>query len=268
MTDRRLEALGLDGVPALDPLSYPGRPVPWPALLRGDELLRLEPGPTPPGRWAAGPDGTLDHVLRRAGLCDVAGRVPVLAVGSNACPGQLRHKLLAAEVPSGVPMVPVGVGGLGIGVSAHISVAGYVSASPFAGAAFPARAVMCWFDPAQLAVVDATEPNYRRVLLPADRFPVTVPGGGRLPDAWLYVNRHGVLALDGRTPLPGRDQRSLLRELLAASARLRGLLGPGPRTWVARAAADPAVRDAGNRALAAEGWLLRQDSLLYLPSLD
>ncbi len=263
--DRRLSALGLDGVPALDPLSYPGRPVPGPSLLLGDELLALLPADAPLGRWRVGPGQgrhsgrELDAVLRGSGLAGVAGREPVIAVGSNASPGQMRHKLVLAGTPVALPMVPVTAGGLAIGVSAHISVAGYVSASPFADPGCVSTPVVSWLDPAQLTAVDATEPNYHRVRLPAADFPLTLPGGRPLPQAWLYVNRHGVLTLDGLTPRPGGEQRALLRELLAASARLRALLGPGPRTWVARAACDPAVRAQGNRVFAEEGRLLRQE---------
>lgn len=265
MADRRLSALGLDGVPVLDPLSYPGRPVPGPSLLLGEELLTLRPVDGPVGRWRTEPDGAeLDAVLRESGSAGVADRLPVLAVGSNASPGQMRHKLLAAGLPVALPMVPVTAGGIGIGVSGHISVFGYVSASPYAEPGCGSAPVVCWLDPDQLTAVDATEPNYRRVLLPADRFPVTLPGGTPLPEPWLYVNRHGVLALDGRTPRPGGEQRALLRELLAASGRLRTLMGPGPRTWVARVTADPAVRAEGNQLFADEGWLLPQESLLAL----
>lgn len=97
---RTLTELGLDTVPFEHPLTYPGRPVPWPALLRGERLLRLEPGPEagpatglgpegepgpgpgalggPLGRWLAGwlveGGGRLDQVL-----ADLDRRHPVLA---------------------------------------------------------------------------------------------------------------------------------------------------------------------------------------------
>ncbi|MDI5962700.1 hypothetical protein [Streptantibioticus silvisoli] len=258
-----LAALGLDGVPLLDPLSYPGRPVPWPALLRGDQLLALRPpdgGPAAVGRWTAADGTALDALLAGDGRPGTGERVPVLAVGSNASPGQTRHKLLSAGVAVVVPMVPATVEGLGVGVSAHVSASGYVGAAPYAGPG-TARVVVTWLDAEQLAVVDATEPNYRRVRLPAADFPVTLPDGTVPPWCDLYVNRHGVLAPDG-VPLPATGQRDLLRDLLARSARLRDLLGPDPRAWVTRAAADPAVRTAAARAFTADGWLLRQPELM------
>ena len=64
--DRTLESLGLAEAPREHPLLYPGA---WPSdsgLLDGDRLLPL------------------DRLV-------YDDRVPVLAIGSNACPGQLRH---------------------------------------------------------------------------------------------------------------------------------------------------------------------------------
>ncbi|MYS52000.1 hypothetical protein GTW46_18350, partial [Streptomyces sp. SID6013] len=71
--DRTLRALGLDGVPREEPLLYPGA---WPresGLLVGDRLLPLDQ----PAREEWEEDG----------------RIPVLAIGSNASPAQLRHKM-------------------------------------------------------------------------------------------------------------------------------------------------------------------------------
>jgi hypothetical protein len=253
-----LAELGLAGVPLLDPLSYPGPPVPWPALLRGDRLLPLAPAAGPVGRWRTGESGReLDAVLRAAEAPPIAERVAVVATGSNSAPGQMRHKLLAAGCRVVLPMVPVVVTGVRVGVSAHISAPGYVGAAPFTA---PGRRplTVAWLDADQLAAVDATEPNYRRVPLPPDRFPVALPDGRVLPEAWLYVGRHGVLAPGGGAPRPCGDQRALLSTLLAGSARLRELLGPAPRDWVIRAAADPLVRAEGRREFAALGWVVRE----------
>jgi len=103
---RTLEALGLAEIPREHPLSYPGA---WPeesGLLDGDRLLPLS-------------------------RLVYEDRVPVLAVGSNACPAQLRHKMAQSGVSGTIPLVKARVGGIGVGVSAHVSLMGYVSASPF-----------------------------------------------------------------------------------------------------------------------------------------
>ncbi|MET8685832.1 hypothetical protein ABZV77_16585 [Streptomyces sp. NPDC004732] len=262
--DRALAALGLDGVPALQPLAYPGLPVTAPSLLTGTELLALHPRPGGLGAWTVdgtghGPHRTLDDVLGALGQPPVAGRHPVVAVGSNASPGQLAHKLGRLGIPAAVPMVPVRLRGIGVGCSAHIGRAGYVAAAPYAHAGAPLTLVVSWLDPAQLPAVDATElPNYRRIPLSGDAYDMTLPSGDRLTAASVYVSARGVLA-DPLTGLPrpgGGDQAALLDALLAASAPLRELLGPDAATWVCSAAADPELRARGTLLFAEEGWVL------------
>ncbi|MEU1154565.1 hypothetical protein ABZ369_16295, partial [Streptomyces sp. NPDC005918] len=65
--DRGLAALGLDGVPALRPLTYPGLPVTVPSLLTGAELLPLLARRGGLGAWTVDgshrPHPALDNVL-------------------------------------------------------------------------------------------------------------------------------------------------------------------------------------------------------------
>ncbi|MCC3770309.1 hypothetical protein K6I34_002800, partial [Streptomyces sp. UNOC14_S4] len=160
--------------------------------------------------------------------------------------------------PVAVPMAPATVEGLAVGCSAHIGVHGYVAAAPYAEPRSRLTLVISWLDDDQLGIVDKTEFNYRRVLLPGERFAMTLPSGESLPGAYLYVSRHGVLTDGpGGPPLPGGgDQRALLARLLAGSAALRELLGPDPESWVERARAAEDVRRAGKRAFQELGWVL------------
>ncbi|MGK5731344.1 hypothetical protein [Streptomyces sp. URMC 124] len=265
MADRSLRALGLDGAPAELPLTYPGRPVEEPALLTGGELLPLRPAPGPPGEWRVvtgmerdGDEPGLDRFLDRMRAARVGSRHPVLAVGSNASPAQLHHKLARGGPGATVPMVPVEVHGIGVGCSAHIGRHGYVAAAPYADPAARRTLVAGWLDDAQLAVVDATEIHYRRVRVPGADFPMALPSGHRLGAAHLYVSRHGVLAdpAGGGPRAGGGDQGRLLSALLAASRALRELLGPEPQDWVTRARADEAVRTEGRAVFRREGWVL------------
>ncbi|MFE0175951.1 hypothetical protein ACFWZ2_26875 [Streptomyces sp. NPDC059002] len=254
--DRGLAALGLDGVPALQPLSYPGLPVTAPSLLTGAELLPLGVRPGGIGAWEVA-GRRLDALLTDLGQADTAHRDPVIAVGSNASPGQLAHKLARHGLPDAVPMVPVRTRGIGVGCSAHIGRAGYVAAAPYPDPAAGATLVVSWLDPAQLAAVDGTELNYRRVLLRGDAHAMTLPSGEPLTAAYVYVSTHSVLT-DPATGLPrpgGGDQAALLSALLDGSPVLRELLGPDPASWVCRAAADPARRERGRRAFREAGWV-------------
>ncbi|WP_407564269.1 hypothetical protein [Streptomyces sp. 184] len=277
MPDRTLEALGLATVPLLEPLAYPGPPVPGPALLAGGRLLPLRPAPGGVGRWRVaggaaggldeagagalvdgGAETGLDEALGSLGRAPVAERFAVLALGSNAAPGQLRHKLTHLGLPAVVPVTPATVRGIGVGVSAHISRPGYVAAAPYAKGSAASRLWVTWLDEEQLRAVDGTEmPNYGRALLPGAEFPVRLSTGERPADTYVYYNARGILSDAHRRPLAHTaDQPALLTRLLAASTRLRDLLGPTPGDWVTRAGGDAGVREAGARIFREEGWLL------------
>ncbi|MFF3205614.1 hypothetical protein [Streptomyces sp. NPDC002962] len=224
---RTLRALGLADAPRDHPLSYPGA---WPAasgLLHGDELLPLD---------------RLTH----------PGRTPVVAVGSNASPAQLRHKMAGFAVTSPIPMVRARVTGIDVGVSAHISRAGYVSASPVDAPAVTRELFVIWLDPEQLALIDGTEPHYDRVLLPAPGFRVELENGEALLDPFAYVNHHGVLHNGDGIPRSHPGQRPLLTELLARSQALRELFGATPEEFCARARADARRCERGTQLFAEE----------------
>lgn len=231
--ERTLEALGLGEAPATDPLRYPGA---WPAesgLLDGDLLLPL------------------DRLVHE-------DRVPVLAVGSNACPGQLRHKMRRTGISSPVPMVRARVTGLAVGVSAHVSRLGYISASPVESPGAVRELFVTWLDAEQLAVIDASEGvplpygNYRRAWLPAPVVRIELADGTELPGAYTYVNRRGVLHDGADVPRGHPGQRELLTELLTSVPRLRQLFGVTPGEFCARARADARLCELGTRVLAEE----------------
>ncbi|MGH3311685.1 MAG: hypothetical protein ACRDP3_14045 [Streptomyces sp.] len=276
MKNRSLEALGLADVPAMQPLTYPGRPVTEPSLLTNGELLPLGVRPERLGAWhvigteagSTGSEGMLDHVLAHLGQADAGQRHPVIAVGSNASPGQVSHKLARLDLPAAVPMVPVRVSGISVGCSGHISPAGYVAATPYMDPDAESTLVVTWLDSSQLKAVDSTEiPDYQRAILPGNRFEMTMPSGERLGGAYIYFSAHGVLAGPDKRPRPGGgDQVALLDSLLDDSSRLRGLLGPDPKTWVERAGADREIRELGTRIFGEEGWVLPQNE--FLPFVD
>ncbi|MGW3103273.1 hypothetical protein [Streptomyces sp. NPDC001100] len=230
MNDGTLETLGLARAPREFPLDYPGV---WPTasgLLVGDRLLPLD-----------------SHVTYE-------GRTPVLAIGSNASPAQLRHKMAECGIDSPVPMVKVRVTGVGVGVSAHVSRVGYVSASPVNSPGVVRELFVTWFDAQQLAVVDASEEAYDRAWLTGPGFRFTSSDSGEsLRGAYVYVNRHGVLRNGTGAPRRHPGQRTLLTELLAASPELRTLFGRTPEEFCARARADRELCERGTRLFREEG---------------
>jgi hypothetical protein len=231
--DRTLQALGLAEVPREHPLLYPGA---WPSesgLLDGDRLLPL------------------DRLVYE-------DRVPVLAIGSNACPGQLRHKLDQFGITSPIPMVRTRVTGVDVGVSAHVSRMGYVSASPINAPDSVRELFVIWLDAEQLAVIDASEGvpvpggNYDRAWLPAPDVRIELADGTTLPGAYAYVNRHGVLHDGTGAPRTHPGQRALLIELLVGVPRFRELFGVVPEEFCARARADRRLCERGTRLFAEE----------------
>jgi hypothetical protein len=209
---------------------------------------------------SAGLDGTdgpdlqklsLDRYLRDAGGSPVASLVPVLAVGSNASPAQLRRKLATAGLPTLVPITAVRVSGLAVGVSAHVSRPGYLPATPVPDDSAVSDLWVVWLDAAALAAIDATEPNYERIRLPA-RYPVRLTTGQPVRQGWVYLSRHGYLINEAGEPRRLTDQATLISALLAGIPALRTLSGTSPQEWIERTH-DPGARDAIREAFRSAG---------------
>jgi hypothetical protein len=204
-------------------------------------------------------------VLDEHGFHDVGHRAPppptgtpVLASGSNASP-EVVHRKLGPTLRSGfeAPVVfqPVHVPGLGVGHSAHVSRPGYVAAAPFRAPATPpggsaARPpaptyALAWFSDAQLARLDDTEPQYRRLPLPPDLEVRTPEEARRVPGVQLYVSRHGLVADQG-TPVAFRSQVEIFDWLRARLGCLR--------TATMADYADPELREQVRVELATGGW--------------
>jgi len=166
--------------------------------------------------------GDLDHAPGRISDIDLGARTPVLALGSNGSATTLRAKLRVADVSPVVPLFPALVTGLVLTHSAHVSLGGYVAATPLEHRHGAARCVMAWLTRAQLAALDASEPNYVRRSASIERYPLSVLDGPTPPRFWLYRSIWGVLTTNGR-PLRLRPQAALhvaLTHDRAVAARL------------------------------------------------
>ncbi len=254
-------------MPAKQPLTYPGRPTTEPSLLTGGELLHLGVRPLRLGEWYVEEreeSQRLDEALAGLGQVGTGRRHPVIAVGSNASPGQVAHKLTRLGIPATVPMVPVRVRGIGVGCSGHISPAGYVAGTPYVDPNAATTLVVTWLDSTQLKAVDDTEfPDYRRAILPGDAFEMTMPSGERLGAAYIYFSAHGVLA-DPATGEPrpgGGDQSALLAALLADSAATARAARTRPGDLGAPRRSRPLPARAGHAALRQGGLGAAADRL-------
>lgn len=235
----RATELNLETAPLDAPLTYPG-PIPSaPAVLvTRDAAADIESGPQPLGRWLV--DGRcLDDVLRNLDAAPVGARHPVVAIGSNASPAQLRRKF--REIHPVIPMVRARVRGIIAGLSAHVSRPGYIAATPVPESGSVSELFVTWLDGTELIRLDETEPNYHRVRLPA-RHPVELPGGHALDGAWMYVSRHGYLVGPVGRPRRLTGQSEVIASLLNDVPGLAEVAGSSPEEWLQRTR-DEAVRD-------------------------
>jgi hypothetical protein len=185
--------------PIASPLTYPGAvPRGSAGLVTEISVLDVRPSRTTPlGEWrvrlSEEKDRPLDLVLLEYEAVPIARRIPVLAVGSNAAPAQLRRKLATGGPPTVVPITAVKVDGLSVGVSAHISKAGYVPATPVPDPSSKNLLMwVTWLAQDQLLIMDKTEPNYDRIRVPGF-CSIRLTSGQAVSGCWLYVSRHGYL---------------------------------------------------------------------------
>lgn len=210
-------------------------------------------------RGSGPPEVPLDRYLRDAGGPPAASLTPVLAVGSNASPAQVRRKLATAGLLTLVPITAVSVGGLAVGVSAHVSRPGYLPATPVPDDGAASGLWVVWLDAPALTAIDATEPNYERIRVPA-RYPVRLPAGRPVTHCWVYRSRHGYLVNGAGQPRRLTDQATLITALLAELPALRALAGISPQEWIERTH-DAVVRDAIREVLRSAGRVRRTAGL-------
>ena len=263
-----------EDAPRVRPLSYPGR---WPdesiLLTRHRHYtLHLQPGRRlGQARVALGDEAdlgdgpsavsevSLNYVLARFNAPRPANRAPVLAVGSNAAPSQMRHKFARPGVSLVIPMALARIEGLASGLAVEISSVGYIPATPIVGEGLRSNLFVQWLDANQLATLDATEPGYRRVLIPAGDpdeggVRVTLPSGEVLGAVYAYMSTRGCLVGPDGTPLHLGDQRDLITRLLDASRRLRGEMGGSADSWVEQVKV-PGKVERVTEVFEAEGWI-------------
>lgn len=222
--------------PVLAPTAAPEE-YPWvgpavrSALLLADGVVDLDPagGVEVPSEELGVPlvdRAAIEQALAAEGAAPLAERTLVLAVGSNQTPRTIARKYARARrsVPVTTPFVRCTVRDLAVGHVPRVAAPGYVPAAPYRAEGERMELVATWFDQEQLAVVDATEPNYHRLRLDAADCPVVLATGQEPDHVDVYASRWGVLARDG-VPIPLRHrQQELFDELqgLTGETRLIG----------------------------------------------
>jgi hypothetical protein len=193
----------------LDPLQYPWDPPEASGVVHGDDFLPL--------RLAS----DLNAVLFEANAAPLDARSLVVSIGSNSSPDVMRRKLANYGQPVSriLPMVRGQILNIGLGHSAHVSKAGYIPAAPYFQAGECATVWVSWLDERQLAALDETEPNYRRIQLSGGACPLVLETGERPGTFSLFTSRWGVLTDGNGVKLPFLDQQALFRRLAAIGSK-------------------------------------------------
>ena len=266
------EPRDVSGWPSLQarPCRYPDPPPAAerrPYVYRGGCVFPLQRGrATTPGGLrvdsAEGPQPLRDW-LRALGAAPLEERIPVLALGANAYPPQLREKLRSAPRPlqdDTVPVLGCVLRDANLVFCAHLSRAGYIPVTARHRPGHAVAAWLQWFTAAQLPLIAAAEgPRYRLVEIAQGGGALTLEGvATRPPRAYTWLHDAlldfgaGPLAFAGAPPSghapdpAGRLEVDLLREAdrpLRPRRRSHRRLGRLPR--------PPARRDGLRRYLQA-----------------
>lgn len=248
------------------PWLYPGVRPARGGLLDGGVYHRLTPRED--GRlgraWVEshGAEGssTLNNALRRSDAVGVDKRYVVVAVGSNSSPAVMLRKFTSGGVSTTVPFVGGTVDGLAVGHSAHVSVPGFVAATPVYRPGARTHVFVSLLDRNQLICLDATEPNYVRRSVRAERCRLELEGGEHPSSFLLYASRWGVLTPPGCSAVPLHSQDELFERLLRGLpgfAELVGWDGAASRMVMTKLAQDEELRAATRRSMARAGWAAR-----------
>lgn len=242
--------------PLEQPFTYPGTPLSHSGLLVGSWIYRLTAiEAVEPAQWQLDTDGgelgysdtRLNQALADLNTSPMEDRHPIVAIGSNASPGQLLHKYRAGARPV-IPMTTAQITNLDVGYSAHVSRAGYVPYVPRYRVDQHRRFQVLWLDADQRDTLNATEPNYWPVHLDSQHHRATLESGQTLEGYQVYRGRRGLVT--AIKPLANDSQNHFYSWLLRQDW-LDNLVAPAPDvdTVVNALPADTALRDRISAAL-------------------
>lgn len=204
-TSRRLLLLPISDFP-FSPSTYPGRRPRFSFLFTHRGIYRC-------------PLRGLNQVLAARQLAPVGDRIPVLAYGSNACPGQLLIKYKQDSRLTDIPVLYGRLTNADVVYSHRITLGGYVPATLVRAR----RNVPSWITlltGEQLRAMDSTEgrPNvYQLVEIPKLKFSV---GRVRVSPLFSYLDVSGGVMIFRRRPVSLRNVRQrTCRSLFQATVR-------------------------------------------------
>ena len=208
--------------------------------------------PAGPYLFAAGRAEPLDD------LGHLAGRLAVIASGSNAAPERLSQKFGDRTDASPIAVTRARLDGFSVAYSAHFATYGSIPATLHREPGRVGEVAVTWLTPAQCEAMHATEAigvNYGFYRLTGVR--LVHQHGGVAQQAHAYLSLHGTLHLDGEPARVADWPQPVVLE------RARALLAPAMALddFIAEIIADPAVREGRKAALRAHGRPIATDGL-------
>jgi hypothetical protein len=160
----------------------------------------------------------------------------VLAYGANRSLGAIARKLGTGSPDPPVVVAAARLDGFEVVYSAHVSPYGAVPATLQRRPGTAVDVHVLHLDDAQVAALDAYEPNYQRRRL--ERLSLRLEDGTMLDAAEAYISLHGCLAIDGiECAVAELDQEAVL-------AHVRDRLAPGQDldAFILAGVRDPALQ--------------------------
>ncbi|WP_119462151.1 hypothetical protein [Rhodospirillaceae bacterium SYSU D60014] len=189
-----------------------------------------------------------------------AGRTPVLAVGSNQSPDQLRRKFAHFPPPARIPVTRAWLADFDVVYATHITRYGSIPGNLFPTPGARVRLSVTWLDAEQLAAMHATEiAGEHYVFGRLGAVELAIDNGPMLRQVHGYVSLQGCLREDdapvglaairaeGR-PYPGLPQEAMLELLRRRCASPLAL-----DDFILALVTDPDLRDACTQRLRADG---------------
>lgn len=140
----------------------------------------------------------LDVYLTSKGLATMDNRFPVLAIGSNASPAQIRNKFEHQDVSPIIPTLKCSIKGLNVGFESRQVSYGAYAAAPFIDDKKTSHLFVQFLDPDQLSMLDGTEDGYTRQRL-VQTCEITLTDSGEiLTGCDVYVSDSLCLATNGQ----------------------------------------------------------------------
>jgi len=131
------------------------------------------------------------------GAAETAGRIPVIATGSNRSPAQLARKY-ADFTSATIPVQRAWLQDFDVVFAAHITGYGSISANLIPSPGVRVDLSVTWLAPAQMDRMHATEGRgYSYDYAELSGLKLETEGGPTLESAYCYVHRGGALTVDG-----------------------------------------------------------------------